>query len=64
MLFQILANKESTPICFNIWFDWFFFLTKCLSSQYPKKNMMKQQESSPFTTAGKSFEKSYILHGY
>ena len=28
------------------------------------KNMMKQQESSPFTTAGKSFEKNYILHGY
>ena len=27
------------------------------------KNMMKQQESSPFTTAGKSFEKNYILHG-
>ena len=26
--------------------------------------MMKQQESSPFTTAGKSFEKNYILHGY
>ena len=25
---------------------------------------MKQQESSPFTTAGKSFEKNYILHGY
>ena len=28
------------------------------------KNMMKQQESSPFTTAGKSFEKNYILRGY
>ena len=27
------------------------------------KNMMKQQESSPFTTAGESFEKNYILHG-
>ena len=26
--------------------------------------MMKQQESSPFTTAGKSFKKNYILHGY
>ena len=26
--------------------------------------MMKQQESSPFTTAGKSFEKNYIFHGY
>ena len=26
--------------------------------------MMKQQESSPFTTAGKSFEKNYILHGF
>ena len=25
---------------------------------------MKEQESSPFTTAGKSFEKNYILHGY
>ena len=25
---------------------------------------MKQQESIPFTTAGKSFEKNYILHGY
>ena len=35
-----------------------------VSLQYPKKNMMKQQESSPFTTAGKSFEKNYILHGY
>ena len=23
---------------------------------------MKQQESSPFTTAGKLFEKNYILH--
>ena len=28
------------------------------------KNMMKQQESSPFTTVGKAFEKNYILHGY
>ena len=28
------------------------------------KNMMIQQESSPFTTAGKSFEKNDILHGY
>ena len=35
-----------------------------VSLQYPKKNMMKQQESSPFTTAGKSFEKNCILHGY
>ena len=37
-----------------------------VSLQYgdPKKNMMTQQESSPFTTVGKSFEKSYILHGY
>ena len=26
--------------------------------------MIKQQESSPFTTVGKSFEKNYILHGY
>ena len=26
--------------------------------------MMKQQERSPFTTAGKSFEKNYILRGY
>ena len=25
---------------------------------------MKLQESSPFTTAGKSFEKNCILHGY
>ena len=25
---------------------------------------MKQQESSPFTTAEKSFEKNHILHGY
>ena len=25
---------------------------------------MKQQESNPFTTAGKSFEKNCILHGY
>ena len=35
-----------------------------VSLQYPKKNMMKEQESSPFTTAGKSFEKNCILHGY
>ena len=35
-----------------------------VSLQYPKKNMMKQQESSPFTTAEKSFEKNHILHGY
>ena len=35
-----------------------------VSLQYPKKNMMRQQESSPFTTAGKSFEKNNILHGY
>ena len=37
-----------------------------VSLQYedPKKNMMTQQESSAFTTTGKSFEKSYILHGY
>ena len=26
--------------------------------------MMRQKESSPFTTAGKSFEKNNILHGY
>ena len=25
--------------------------------------MVKQHESSPFTTVGKSFEKNYILHG-
>ena len=35
-----------------------------VSIKYPKKNMIKQQKSSPFTTAGKSFEKSFILHGY
>ena len=35
-----------------------------VSLQYPNKNMIKQQESSPFTTAGKSFENNYILHGY
>ena len=35
-----------------------------VSLQYPKKNMMKQQESSHLTTAGKSFEKNYSLHGY
>ena len=67
LLFQILANKESRRICFNINFGltaYNFLLTKCLSLQYPKKNMMKQQESSPFTTAGKSFEKNYVLHGY
>ena len=34
-----------------------------MSLQYPKKNMT-QQESSPSTTAGKSFEKNNILHGY
>ena len=26
--------------------------------------MMKRQESSPFTNAGKSFEKNYVLHDY
>ena len=31
-----------------------------VSIKYPKKNMIKQQKSSPFTTVGKSF----ILHGY
>ena len=35
-----------------------------VSLQYPKKNMIKQQEISPFTAVGKSFEKNYILHGY
>ena len=35
-----------------------------VSLQYPNKNMIKQQESSPFTTTGKSFENTYILHGY
>ena len=45
-------------------------LTECsfnemlVSLQYPKKNMMKQQESSPFTTAGKSFEKNHIFDSY
>ena len=34
-----------------------------VSLQYSKKNIMKQQESSPFTTVGKSFEKNCILHG-
>ena len=29
--FQILANKESRPICFNIWLtEFYFILTKCL----------------------------------
>ena len=28
-----------------------------VSLQYPKTNMMTQQESSPFTTVGKSFER-------
>ena len=34
--------------------------------QCPKKNMMKKkiQISSPFTTAGKLFEKNHILRGY
>ena len=27
-------------------------------------NVIKQQESSPFATVVKSFEKNYILHGY
>ena len=27
-------------------------------------NVIKRQESSPFTTVVKSFEKNYILHGY
>ena len=35
-----------------------------VSLQYPKKNLIKQQEIIPFTTAGKSREKNYILHGY
>ena len=35
-----------------------------VSLQYPKKNLMTQLESSPYTTVWKSFEKSYILHGY
>ena len=42
----------------------FSFNEMLVSLQYPKKNMMRQQESSPFTTAGKSFEKNHILHGY
>ena len=29
-----------------------------VSLQHPKTSMIKQQESSPFTTAGKSFEKN------
>ena len=48
LLFQILANKESKRICFNINFgltEYNFLLTKCLSLHYPKKNMMKQQET-------------------
>ena len=28
-----------------------------VSLKYPKKNMMKQQESSPFTTAGKHLKR-------
>ena len=38
LLFQILANKESRRICFNINFgltEYNFLLTKCLSLQYP-----------------------------
>ena len=35
-----------------------------VSLQYPKKNTIKQQEISPFTAVGKSFEKNYILYGY
>ena len=42
----------------------FSFNEMLVSLQYPKKNMTRQQESSPFTTAGKSFEKNHILHGY
>ena len=34
--------------------------------EYSKKNMIKQQESIVLlqSSAGKSFEKNYILHGY
>ena len=42
----------------------FSFNEMLVSLQYPKKNTMKQQESSPFTTAGESFEKNLFLRGY
>ena len=45
-------------------FTEFSFNEMLVSLQYPKKNMIKQQESSPFTTVGKSLEKNHILHGY
>ena len=36
-----------------------------VSLQYPKKNMIKQQDSSPFKTAGKSLKRiTFCMHGY
>ena len=36
-----------------------------VSLPYPKKNMIKQQDSSPFKTAGKSLKRiTFCMHGY
>ena len=58
----LIKNPDLSALIFGL--TEFSFNEMLVSLQYPKKNMMKQQESSPFTTAGKSFEKNYILHGY
>ena len=42
----------------------FSFNEMLVSLQYPTKKTIKQQGNCPFTTAGKWFEKNYILHGY
>ena len=39
-------------------------LVRSISQEKHDETTRNSEESSPFTTAGKSFEKNYILHGY
>ena len=56
-----MKNPDLSALIFYFGLTEFSFNEMLVSLQYPKKNMMKQQESSPFTTVGKSLEKNHIL---
>ena len=55
-----MKNPDLSTLIFGL--SEFSFNEVLVSFHYPKENMMKQQKSSSFTTAGKSYEKNYILH--
>ena len=53
--FYLIKNPDLSALIFGL--TEVPFNERILSLQHPKKNMTKQQERSPFTTAGKSFER-------